>query len=136
MKLNKLLFTFLIILICSLHGQQTIQIMDLTIEKREFQLLNLKIQILNTSQKPIAEIGGYFEILDKTNDVAEKKFIFVVNKHDIPLEPDNFVNRNVIIKEKPGLTGNIRFRVTRLRFYQEQTIYMICPNCGDLILTD
>jgi hypothetical protein len=114
-------------------AQQAVEVSDIIISDLGNDLLKISIEVQNTSSKSISEIAGYLEIYDKNSIVVDKQEVSVVLKSDVPLRPQKTASRHVIITQRPNMSGNARFRITTLRFFGETDVYLVCPNCGELI---
>jgi len=117
-------------------AQQAVEVSDINITDLGNDLLKIDVEVKNTATKSISEVAGYLEILDNNGAVIEKQEVAIVLKSDVPLKPQKSASRNVIITQRPNMSGNARFRITTLRFFGETDIYQVCPNCGELIPKD
>lgn len=117
-------------------AQQAVEVSDINITDLGNDLLKISVEVKNTATKSISEVTGYLEILDNNGVVIEKQEVAVVLKSDVPLKPQKSASRNVIITQRPNMSGNTLFRITTLRFFGETDVYRVCPNCGELIPKD
>lgn len=132
-------FTKLLIIVAMagmLDAQETVKVTEVNMSVLGNNLLSVKVEIRNVSDKPISEVDGYIDIYDKSDRVVEKKNLQIVQVYDIPMRSDETRKRGAIITQLPDMSGTARFRITHLRFFGEEEIYMICPYCGELILKE
>jgi len=132
----KILMAIALCTALSAQAQQVLETTDITVRDLGNDLLKITVEVKNISDKSISEIAGFLDIYDKTGSITEKKDLAVVLKSDVPLKPEKNAARSVIITQRPNMSGTVRFRVTYLRFFGEPEIYLICPNCGELILKE
>ena len=132
----KILMAIALCTALSAQAQQILETTDITVRDLGDHLLKITVEVKNISNKSISEIAGFLDIYDKTGSITEKKDLAVVLKSDVPLKPEKNAARSVIITQRPNMSGTVRFRVTNLRFFGEPEIYLICPNCGELILKE
>lgn len=126
----------LVLIITGLSAQETIEVSDLIIQQLDNNLIRVTIEISNSSSREVSEIAGYLEIFDNDLRVVEKKHVQVQMVHDVPLRPGESKSRSVVMTQRPNMSGNARYRITHLRFFGEQSVYLVCPNCGEIILKD
>ena len=132
----KILIAIALCTALSAQAQQVLETTDITVRDLGNDLLKITVEVKNISDKSISEIAGFLDIYDKTGSITEKKDLAVVLKSDVPLKPEKNAARSVIITQRPNMSGTVRFRITYLRFFGEPEIYLICPNCGELILKE
>jgi len=132
----KILMAIALCTALSAQAQQVLETTDITVRDLGNDLLKITVEVKNISDKSISEIAGFLDIYDKTGSITEKKDLAVVLKSDVPLKPEKNAARSVIITQRPNMSGTVRFRITYLRFFGEPEIYLICPNCGELILKE
>ena len=135
MKKMKFLFA-LGILLTTVFAQQAIQISDVVVAQLDNDLLRITVEVENISQKSIGEISGVIDILDNYGKTINKKSLSVVSIHDVPLESGKSRERSIVITQRPNMSGAVRYRVTKLRFFGDQTVYMVCPYCNEIIPTE
>lgn len=124
-------------ILCSMvFAQQTVEVSDVIVTDLGNGLLKISVEVKNTSTKTISEIAGYIDIYDNRSQVIEKQEIAIVLKSDVPLKPQKTASRNVIVTQRPNMSGNVRLRITSFRFFGDPEVYLICPACGELILKD
>ena len=119
-----------------LYPQQAIDVSNLTLKVLDGNLINITVEITNTSDKPVSEVAGFIDLYDNSDRITEKKELQIVHIYDIPMQPGDTRKRETVTTQHPNLSGTARFRITHLRFFGEEEIYMICPNCGELILKE
>ncbi|MBC8491259.1 MAG: hypothetical protein H8D42_01730 [Candidatus Marinimicrobia bacterium] len=135
--MKKLLaFVFIILLINLLPAQETVEVTDLVVRQMENNLLRITVDVRNSATNEVSEIAGYIDIYDNSERIVEKKFVQILHVHDVPLKPGESKSRAVVITQRPNMSGTARYRITHLRFFGEQNVYMVCPNCGEIILKD
>jgi len=135
--MKKMKFLFVLgILLTTAFAQQAIQINDVVVAQLDNDLLRITIEIENISQKSIGEISGVIDILDNNGKTIDKKSLSVVSVHDVPLESGKSRERSIVVTQRPNMSGTARYRVTNLRFFGERTVYMVCPNCNEIIPTE
>ncbi|MCK9243749.1 MAG: hypothetical protein M0P75_00605 [Candidatus Marinimicrobia bacterium] len=117
-------------------AQQAMEVSDIVITDLGNGLLQISVQVKNTSNKTVSEVTGYLDIYDNSGNVAETQELSIVLNSDIPLKPHQNASRSAIITQRPHMSGTVRFRITTLRFFGEQNVYLICPACGELIQKD
>lgn len=117
-------------------SQEVVEISDIIVSDLGNGLLKISVEVKNTSTKSISEIAGYLDIYDNRGQIIEKQEIAVVLESDVPLKPQKSASRNVIVTQRPNMSGNVRFRITTFRYFGETEVYLICPRCGELIPKD
>ncbi len=135
MKVRKLLLILGMVYV-PLFAQQTIEIVDLIVDDLGNDLLRITIEIKNVSTKTLSEVGGYVDFLDKSGLRIDKSELNILLKSDVPLRPGQSAKRSLVLTRQPEMTGTFRYRITHLRFFGEPEIYIVCPNCGEIILKD
>ncbi len=133
-RLIRLLLPFLLITLVSAQG--TVEVTDLIVQQMDNNLLQITIEIYNSTNKKVSEVAGYVDIYDNNNRVVEKERVQIQMIHDIPLNPGASKSRNIIVTQRPNMSGTAHYRITHLRFFGEQSMYMVCPNCGEVIPKD
>jgi hypothetical protein len=132
--MRKMKFLFVLgILLTTAFAQQAIQINDVAVAELENDLLRITVEVENISQKSIGEISGVIDILDNYGKTIDKKELSIVSNHDMPLESGKSRERSIVVTQRPNMSGNAHYRVTNLRFFGEQAVYMVCPNCNEII---
>lgn len=135
--MKKLLISIIILLaFTGLPAQETVEVSDLIVQQLDNNLIRITIEISNSSNQEVSEVAGYLEVFDNTQRVVEKNHVQVQMVHDVPLRPGESKSRSVVITQRPNMSGNAQYRITHLRFFGEQSVYMVCPNCGEIILKD
>lgn len=135
--MKKLLtFVFIMLLINPLPAQETVEVTDLVVQQMENNLLRITVDVRNSATSEVSEIAGYIDIYDNSERIVEKKFVQIQHVHDVPLKPGESKSRAVVITQRPNMSGTARYRITHFRFFGEQNVYMVCPNCGEIILKD
>jgi len=135
--MKKLLISIIILLaFTGLPAQETVEVSDLIVQQLDNNLIRITIEISNSSNREVSEVAGYLEVFDNTHRVVEKNHVQVQMIHDVPLRPGESKSRSVVITQRPNMSGNAQYRITHLRFFGEQSVYMVCPNCGEIILKD
>jgi len=135
--MKKLLIPFIIILLFTgISAQETVEVSDLIIQQIDNNMIRITIEIYNSSSREVSEVAGYIDIFDNSHRVVEKKHVQVQMIHDVPLRPGESKPRSIVITQRPNMSGNAQYRITYLRFFGEQSVYMVCPNCGEIILKD
>ncbi len=130
------LFILIVFLVTLLPAQETIEVTDLVVQQMENNLLRITVEVCNSATSEVSEIAGYVDIYDNFERIVEKKFVQIQHDHDVPLKPGESKSRAVVITQRPNMSGTARYRITHLRFFGEQDVYMVCPNCGEIILKD
>jgi len=125
-----------LLLITGLSAQETVKVSDLIIRQIDNNLIRVTIEIYNSTSREISEVAGYLDIFDNSNRVVEKKHVQIQMVHEVPLRPEESKSRSVVLTQRPNMSGNASFRITHLRFFGEQNVYLVCPNCGEIILKD
>ena len=129
--MKKILFIWIFSVVAL--AQQTVEVSDIIVTDLGNNLLQISVEIKNTSTRTISELAGYLDIYDNSGNVAETQELAIILDSDIPLKPLQNASRNTIITQRPHMSGTVRFRITNLRFFGEQNVYLICPTCGELI---
>lgn len=117
-------------------AQETVEVSDLIIQQTGNNMIRVTIEIYNSSSREISEVAGYLDLYDNSNRITEKKRVQVQMIHDVPLRPGESKSRSVVMTQRPNMSGNAQYRITHLRFFGEQNVYLVCPNCGEIILKD
>lgn len=125
-----------LLLITGLSAQETVKVSDLIIRQIDNNLIRVTIEIYNSTSREISEVAGYLDIFDNSNRVVEKKHVQIQMVHEVPMRPGETKTRSVVMTQRPNMSGNARYRITHLRFFGEQNVYLVCPNCGEIILKD
>lgn len=124
------------LLLIGAAAQETVEVSDLIIQQTGNNMIRVTIEIYNSSSREISEVAGYLDLYDNSHRITEKKRVQVQMIHDVPLRPGESKSRSVVMTQRPNMSGNAQYRITHLRFFGEQNIYMVCPNCGEIILKD
>ncbi|HDP68134.1 MAG TPA: hypothetical protein ENN20_06490 [Candidatus Marinimicrobia bacterium] len=124
------------LLLIGAAAQETVEVSDLIIQQTGNNMIRVTIKIYNSSSREISEVAGYLDLYDNSHRITEKKRVQVQMIHDVPLRPGESKSRSVVMTQRPNMSGNAQYRITHLRFFGEQNIYMVCPNCGEIILKD
>lgn len=119
-----------------LSAQETVEITDLVVQQIENNLFTITVEVTNSTSREISEIAGYIDIYDNSNRIVKKEFVQIQHIHDIPLRPHESKSDSVVIDQRPNMSGTANYHITHLRFFGEQNVYMVCPNCGEIILKD
>jgi len=127
---------FFLLLISGLSAQETVRISDLVIRQMDNNLIRATIEIYNATGREISEVSGYLDIFDNSLRIVERKKVQIQMVHEVPLRPEESKSRSVVLTQRPNMSGNASFRITHLRFFGEQNVYLVCPNCGEIILKD
>jgi ribosomal protein S17E len=127
---------FILFLFNLLSAQETVEISDLVVQQFETNLFTITVEVTNSTSREISEIAGYIDIYDNSNRIVKKEFVQIQHVHDIPLRPHESKSDSVVIDRRPNMSGTANYRITHLRFFGEQSVYMVCPNCGEIILKD
>jgi uncharacterized protein YcfL len=117
-------------------AQETVEVTDLIVQQMDNSLLQITIEITNSTTRKVSEVAGYVDIYNNRDQIVEKEYVQIQMIHDVPLNPGESKSRNIIVTQRPNMSGTARYRITNLRFFGEQSVYMICPNCGEVILKD
>jgi uncharacterized protein YcfL len=117
-------------------AQETVAVTDLIVQQMDNSLLQITIEITNSTTRKVSEVAGYVDIYNNRDQIVEKEYVQIQMIHDVPLNPGESKSRNIIVTQRPNMSGTARYRITNLRFFGEQSVYMICPNCGEVILKD
>ena len=117
-------------------AQQAVEVSDIIISDLDNNLIEIRVEVKNTSMKSISELAGFIDIYDKYGNIIEKQEIVIVLNSDIPLKPQNTASGSIIITQRPNMSGQVNFRITNLRYFGEPNVYLICPVCGELIPKD
>jgi len=135
--MKKLSILILILFLFNLlSAQETVEITDLVVQQIENNLFTITVEVTNSTSRDISEIAGYIDIYDNSNRIVKKEFVQIQHVHDIPLRPHESKSDSVVIDRRPNMYGTALYRITHLRFFGEQNVYMVCPNCGEIILKD
>lgn len=126
----------IVLLLIGAAAQETVEVSDLIIQQTGNNMIRVTIEIYNSSSREISEVAGYLDLYDNSHRITEKKRVQVQMIHDVPLRPGESKSRSVVMTQRPNMSGNAQYRITHLRFFGEQNIYMVCPNCGEIILKD
>lgn len=126
----------IVLLLIGAAAQETVEVSDLIIQQTGNNMIRVTIEIYNSSSREISEVAGYLDLYDNSHRITEKKRVQVQMIHDVPLRPGESKSRSVVITQRPNMSGNAQYRITHLRFFGEQNIYMVCPHCGEIILKD
>ncbi|HCL00086.1 MAG TPA: hypothetical protein DHW42_08295 [Candidatus Marinimicrobia bacterium] len=119
-----------------LSAQGTVEITDLVVQQTENNLFTVTVEVTNSTSREISEIAGYIDIYDNSNRIVKKEFFQIQHVHDIPLRPHESKSSSVVIDQRPNMSKTALYRITHLRFFGEQNVYLVCPNCGEIILKD
>ena len=119
-----------------LSAQETIEVTDLIVQQMDNNLLQITVEIYNSTNRKVSEVAGYVDIYDNHDRIVEKEHVQIQMIHDVPLNPGESKSRNIIVTQRPNMSGTARYRITHVRFFGEQNVYMVCPNCGEVILKD
>jgi len=135
--MKKLFLPFLIILLFTgISAQETVEVSDLIVQQIDNNMIRITIEIYNSSSREVSEVAGYVDIYDNSHRVVEKKQVQVQMIHDVPLRPGETKSRSIVLTQRPNMSGNAQYRITHLRFFGEQNVYMVCPSCGEIIPKD
>ena len=119
-----------------LIAQKTIEVTNITINQMENDLLSVSVEIRNRTGKSVSEIEGVLDFYDNFNRVILRRPIQIVHVYDVPFAAGESRRREVVVSRLPNMAGTVRYRITGLRLFGEQEIYLVCPNCGELILKE
>ncbi|MGC9363825.1 MAG: hypothetical protein ACP5FZ_04560 [Fidelibacterota bacterium] len=129
-------FSFIFLVLTGAIAQETVEVSDLIIQQTDNNMIRVTIEIFNSSSREISEVAGYLDLYDNSHRITEKKRVQVQMVHDVPLRPGESKSRSVVMTQRPNMSGNAQYRITHLRFFGEQNVYLVCPNCGEIILKD
>ncbi|MDD5231597.1 MAG: hypothetical protein PHC43_09730, partial [Candidatus Marinimicrobia bacterium] len=68
-------------------AQQAMEVSDIVVTDLGNGLLQISVQVKNTSNKTVSEVTGYLDIYDNSGNVAETQELSIVLNSDIPLKP-------------------------------------------------
>lgn len=128
--------SFIFLVLTGAIAQETVEVSDLIIQQTDNNMIRVTIEIFNSSSREISEVAGYLDLYDNSHRITEKKRVQVQMVHDVPLRPGESKSRSVVMTQRPNMSGNAQYRITHLRFFGEQNVYLVCPNCGEIILKD
>lgn len=128
--------SFISLVLTGAIAQETVEVSDLIIQQTDNNMIRVTIEIFNSSSREISEVAGYLDLYDNSHRITEKKRVQVQMVHDVPLRPGESKSRSVVMTQRPNMSGNAQYRITHLRFFGEQNVYLVCPNCGEIILKD
>jgi len=126
----------LLILSSTLWAAEGVQIIRVLLEKRPYAMVDISVTVKNIAEQEIDELSGYVDIYDQNEQVFKKVEMTLLYDADLPLKPGNTVRRKKVIDYQPAMAGTARLRITHLRFSGEKTIYMVCPQCNNLIIKE
>jgi len=124
------------LLITFLSAQGTVQVSSVVVRQLDNNLIRITVEIANQTKQEVSEIAGYLDIYDNTERVIEKKFLQILHDYEIPLRFSESKSRSVVLTQRQNMSGTARFRITRLRFFGEKELYLVCPECGEIIPKD
>jgi len=132
LSFGALIFLF----ITFLSAQGTVQVSSVVVRQLDNNLIRITVEIANQTKQEVSEIAGYLDIYDNTERVIEKKFLQILHDYEIPLRFSESKSRSVVLTQRQNMSGTARFRITRLRFFGEKELYLVCPECGEIIPKD
>lgn len=136
MKIGATLWGLIALPFLIVNAQETVEISEVVVQQLEPQLIRISLEIINSTSRSLSEVAGYIEIFDNSERLIDKKFTHILHVHDVPLEPYDSKSRSIVMTRRPNMSGTARFRITHLRFFGEQDVYLVCPNCGEIIPKD
>jgi hypothetical protein len=123
-------------LITVLSAQGTVQVSSVVVRQLDNNIIRITVEVANQTKREVSEIAGYIDIYDNAERVIEKKFMQILHDYEVPLRPSESKSRSIVLTRRPNMSGTARFRITRLRFFGEKDLYMVCPECGEIIPKD
>jgi len=119
-----------------LSAQGTIQVSSVVVRQLDNNIIRITVEVANQTKREVSEIAGYLDIYDNAERPIEKKFLQIIHDYEIPLRPAESKSRSVVLTQRPNMSGTARYRITQLRFFGEKELYMVCPECGEIIPKD
>jgi hypothetical protein len=123
-------------LMTTLAAQGTVQVASVVVRQLDNNIIRITVEVANQTKREVSEIAGYIDIYDKAEQVIEKKYLQILHDYDVPLRPTESKSRSMVLTQRPNMSGTARFRITLLHFFGDKEIYMVCPECGEIIPKD